>query len=228
MIGLFSVSSQAVSQDATISAEKPSTELKLQDIRFGTSFSLCKLLVADNVSRPSSDTSEMMVGFTFGTLLAGEDGRPWLIDIALQFGSADRYFYGYYNNGVLFSLEAFGGMNFDLGDGILFVHTLFGLNFLHIGASDSYVQQFQNDIYYYGTDGLSSLMASIFNSWNQARQVYVKGFPGHSRLAPALNFGLEIRIGEIMALMFDYTPLYDNRIRNEFRFGFAFIFDVDN
>lgn len=216
----------AAPHDASSPSVNDADQVRFRDVRFGTAFSFCSLLAEDNVSRPGSSTSELMMGFNFGAQVGSDSGQPWLIDLEMHFGSTDRSFFGYYNSGMLFSLQAFGGMNFDLGEGILFAHTMVGLNYLHIGASKPYVQQFQNDYYYYGTDGFSNYLADIFNAWNHARQVYVSGFPGQSRLAPALSLGLEIRARENIALTGEYTPLYDERIRHEFRCNFSFIFNL--
>lgn len=226
IICINAIELRAFSQDDQITSRDNSAPTKLRDLRFGTSFSFCTLLAEDGVSKPSNNSSEMMIGFKFGSLLAVENSLPWLFDLEVHFGSADRSFYGHYNSGVLFSLQAFGGLNFNLGHDIFFAHTMIGLNYLHIGASDSYVQKFHNDIYYYGTDGFSRYMASIFNSWNRAQEVYVNGFPAHSRIAPALNLGLEIRVRENMALTGEYMPLFDGRIRSDFRLSFAFIFNL--
>ena len=120
------------------------------------------------------------------------------------------------------------GTQFYLGpriNGIISFHALAGINFLKIGGKEQETVSGNSvKIIYYGSGGTSDLWAKMMNQMNgSSKGVTYPKVEAFRRTALGLNFGISLDLAPVRFTI-EYLPVFDDKIRNDFRVGMGFFF----
>jgi hypothetical protein len=149
-------------------------------------------------------------------------------DLELDVGLVSRRYNPYFAQDLSLGWQFFLGPQFGGSKGRLSGYALVGVNYLRISGHESWESSGSGaSIIWYGSGGSSDMWAKIFNEWESEGSATIPGYDAFSRIAPALCIGGAYEFlrprgrSESLFLYFDYTPVFDDGLRHDFRFGGA-------
>ncbi len=179
-----------------------------------------EILPGDNVFPTPLSEREEMFCMGFNTTSDHTAKFAWMLDCDLQIGNLSRRYYEQYDPVVSLGIQFFYGPTMVLIRKVLSAHALAGATYLRFGGRDAYtIKQWSGGsrLLYYGGDPVYIAYSNYYNQTLDRWGSNVPAVEPESRVALALNLGVDLRLGSVFKVTLEYVPLLSKSIHNDFK-----------